>query len=117
VDGFLGLEVVLIYYSNPPQPAVRGRCPRRYLKWENIENHFPGQAEVERQSNCENLWPVCLWRHTLLINFIKCAEASDTLAYVVSCIFYKFFYIIALIDKLFCEELVCRHMLAALWWR
>lgn len=27
-------------------------------------SHFPGKAEIERQSIVENLWAVYLWRHT-----------------------------------------------------
>jgi hypothetical protein len=93
VEELLGLELALICYSNPAQPVVRGRRARRYLKWENISNQFPGKADVERQRNCENFWAVCLWRYTLRYWLIlyKCAKTSDTLACVVNCIFYNIF--------------------------
>lgn len=40
-------------------------------------NPFPGKAQIERQSNFENLWAIYLWSHTLYDSYCKTLLDTD----------------------------------------
>jgi len=65
------------------------------------------KAEKERGNNLEILSAVDVWLHTFHYIFIlqKCTGSSDTLAYVVNCVFILFpLYVSMLLLYMICRE-------------